>query len=180
MENAIDSRTRIKTTTYRGLRQKPCQFYWHGLLQITIVVLHKCSCHPVIFRNREPATANEIEIARCPRLVPVGVSSKEFSSRAALKAVWLWERRLRVMYSSAQRKGEVVLRKRRLRAERVFNEILGALYFLTITAALDQFSCDRAYILYPSVGYYLSPKRSVSDRESRECTHTVQQARNSS
>ncbi len=27
---------RIKTTTYSDLRQKPCQFYWHGLLQITI------------------------------------------------------------------------------------------------------------------------------------------------
>ena len=36
MENAIDSRMRIKTITYSDLRQKPCQFYWHGLFQITI------------------------------------------------------------------------------------------------------------------------------------------------
>jgi hypothetical protein len=36
LENAIDSRRRIKTTTYSDLQQKPCQFYWHGLLQITI------------------------------------------------------------------------------------------------------------------------------------------------
>jgi hypothetical protein len=27
---------RIKTTTYSDVRQKPCQFYWHGLLHITI------------------------------------------------------------------------------------------------------------------------------------------------
>ena len=27
---------RIKTVTYSDLRQKPCQFYWHGLLQIAI------------------------------------------------------------------------------------------------------------------------------------------------
>ncbi|MFO0417029.1 MAG: hypothetical protein ACK5Y6_07055 [Pseudomonadota bacterium] len=27
---------RIKTTTYRDVQQKPCQFYWHGLLHITI------------------------------------------------------------------------------------------------------------------------------------------------
>jgi hypothetical protein len=27
---------RIKTTTYSDARQKPCQFYWHRLLQITI------------------------------------------------------------------------------------------------------------------------------------------------
>jgi hypothetical protein len=36
LENAIDSRMRIKTKTYSDLRQKPCQFYWHGLLHITI------------------------------------------------------------------------------------------------------------------------------------------------
>jgi hypothetical protein len=36
LENAIDSRRRIKITTYSDLQQKPCQFYWHGLLQITI------------------------------------------------------------------------------------------------------------------------------------------------
>jgi DNA-binding phage protein len=27
---------RIKTTTYRDVQQKPCQFYRHGLLHITI------------------------------------------------------------------------------------------------------------------------------------------------
>ena len=36
LENAIDSRMRIKAITYRDVRQKPCQFYWHGLLHITI------------------------------------------------------------------------------------------------------------------------------------------------
>jgi hypothetical protein len=36
LENAIDSRMRIKTITYSDVRQKPCQFYWHGLLHITI------------------------------------------------------------------------------------------------------------------------------------------------
>jgi hypothetical protein len=36
LENAIDSRMRIKTTTYRDVQQKPCQFYWHGFLHITI------------------------------------------------------------------------------------------------------------------------------------------------
>ncbi len=39
LENAIDSRMRIKTTAYRDLHQKPCQFYWHGLLHITISAL---------------------------------------------------------------------------------------------------------------------------------------------
>jgi hypothetical protein len=34
---AIDSRMRIKTTTYSDVQQKPCQFYWHGLLHFTIV-----------------------------------------------------------------------------------------------------------------------------------------------
>jgi hypothetical protein len=28
---------RIKTTTYSDVQQKPCQFYWHGLLHVTIV-----------------------------------------------------------------------------------------------------------------------------------------------
>jgi len=37
LENAIDSRMRIKAITISDLEQKPCQFYWHGLLQITIV-----------------------------------------------------------------------------------------------------------------------------------------------
>jgi hypothetical protein len=36
LENAIDSRMRIKTTTYSDVAQKPCQFYWQGLLHITI------------------------------------------------------------------------------------------------------------------------------------------------
>jgi hypothetical protein len=27
---------RIKSTTYSDVQQKPCQFYWHGLLHITI------------------------------------------------------------------------------------------------------------------------------------------------
>ena len=36
LDNAIDSRMRIKTTTYSDLRQKPCQFHWHGLLQVAI------------------------------------------------------------------------------------------------------------------------------------------------
>jgi hypothetical protein len=27
---------RIKTTTYSDVQQKPCQFYWHGLLHVTI------------------------------------------------------------------------------------------------------------------------------------------------
>jgi hypothetical protein len=36
LENAIDSRMRIKTTTYSDVQQKPCQFYWHGLLHVTI------------------------------------------------------------------------------------------------------------------------------------------------
>jgi hypothetical protein len=29
---------RIKTTTYSDVQQKPCQFYWHGLLHITIAL----------------------------------------------------------------------------------------------------------------------------------------------
>ena len=29
LENAIDSRMRIKAITYSDLEQKPCQFYWH-------------------------------------------------------------------------------------------------------------------------------------------------------
>jgi hypothetical protein len=36
LESAIDSRMRIKSTTYSDVQQKPCQFYWHGLLHITI------------------------------------------------------------------------------------------------------------------------------------------------
>ncbi|MFO0417469.1 MAG: hypothetical protein ACK5Y6_09295, partial [Pseudomonadota bacterium] len=45
LENAIDSRMRIKTTTYRDVQQKPCQFYWHGLLHITI----NCLCSPTLY-----------------------------------------------------------------------------------------------------------------------------------
>ena len=37
LENAIDSRMRIKLISYSDIRQKPCQFYWHGLLHITLV-----------------------------------------------------------------------------------------------------------------------------------------------
>jgi hypothetical protein len=36
LENAIDSRMRIKTTTCSDVQQKTCQFYWHGLLHVTI------------------------------------------------------------------------------------------------------------------------------------------------
>jgi hypothetical protein len=36
LENAIDSWKRIKTTTCSDVWQKPYQFYWHGLLHITI------------------------------------------------------------------------------------------------------------------------------------------------
>ncbi|MFN4895727.1 MAG: hypothetical protein ACK5HO_08050 [Pseudomonadota bacterium] len=36
LENAIDSRMLIKATTYSDVQQKPCQFYWHGLLHVTI------------------------------------------------------------------------------------------------------------------------------------------------
>jgi hypothetical protein len=32
---------RIKTTTHRDAQQKPCQFYWHGFLHITIVKAKK-------------------------------------------------------------------------------------------------------------------------------------------
>jgi hypothetical protein len=32
---------RIKSTTYSDVQQKPCQFYWHGLLHITIELFNK-------------------------------------------------------------------------------------------------------------------------------------------
>jgi hypothetical protein len=35
--DAIDSRMRIKTTTYSDVQQKPGQFYWYGLLRSIIV-----------------------------------------------------------------------------------------------------------------------------------------------
>ncbi|MFN4895369.1 MAG: hypothetical protein ACK5GN_11720 [Pseudomonadota bacterium] len=38
LENAIDSRMLIKTTTYSDVQQKPYQFYWHGLFHVTIGV----------------------------------------------------------------------------------------------------------------------------------------------
>ncbi|MFN5061493.1 MAG: hypothetical protein ACK5GN_01475 [Pseudomonadota bacterium] len=42
LENAIDSRMRIKTTTYSDVQQKPCQLYWHGLLHVTIGLALHC------------------------------------------------------------------------------------------------------------------------------------------
>ena len=36
LENAIDSRMRIKTKTCSDIRQKSCRFYWRALLHITI------------------------------------------------------------------------------------------------------------------------------------------------
>jgi hypothetical protein len=33
---------RIKTTTYSDVQQKPWQFYWHGLLHVTIGLALHC------------------------------------------------------------------------------------------------------------------------------------------
>ena len=38
MENAIDSRMRIDSTTYSDLQRNTRQFYWHELLQVTIAL----------------------------------------------------------------------------------------------------------------------------------------------
>jgi hypothetical protein len=35
---------RIKATTYSDVWRKPCQFYWHGLLHITIVSIDTAGC----------------------------------------------------------------------------------------------------------------------------------------
>jgi hypothetical protein len=51
LENAIDSQMRIKATTYSDVQQKPCQFYWHGILRVTIVTQDPLSQRKSIFRS---------------------------------------------------------------------------------------------------------------------------------
>jgi hypothetical protein len=55
---------RIKTTTYSDVRQRPCQFYWHGLLHFTIIQINKgrsASKAPTVARLRSEIKQREHE-----------------------------------------------------------------------------------------------------------------------
>jgi hypothetical protein len=63
---------RIKTRTYCDVRQKPCQFHWHGLLHFTIDEETRVADRPIgktgwfEFRNGIPVTTNGRNIAVKP------------------------------------------------------------------------------------------------------------------
>lgn len=85
MENAIDSRIRIKSTTYSDIQQKPYQFFWQRLLHITVAPKGKTLLK---FGSVSHKTNRKVSVGYDYKIKPWGLS-REGKFANLERAFWL-------------------------------------------------------------------------------------------